>query len=331
MIRHRFSPLAWTSVLALVGTLWAPPARGHELDTVSLSLHEVADGRFVVDWHVASATLAERLSQPAVFPPPCRLHGFELDCGPSGLVGAIELPWLAGSETRAMVQIDWRSGNRLLRVVNGDSPRLTVYGTPTSAGLRFVKPIALDYTRLGVEHILTGVDHLLFVLGLTVLVRRRRQLVATLTAFTVAHSLTLACTVMGVVTLSQPPVEAAIALSIVLVCAECLRPENSLARQAPWVVAFAFGLLHGFGFASSLQAIGLPEAHVPAALLFFNVGVELGQLGFVALVGVGRWPLALLANQFRIRRPWATRGIVYAMGGTAALWSIERCIAIFGH
>jgi hydrogenase/urease accessory protein HupE len=316
------------AALLLLGTLSAaPPAYGHELDSVSLSLHEVADGRFSVDWHVGSATLAERLSQPAVFPAPCQLHGFELDCGPSGLVGAIEFPWLAGSETRAMVQIDWRTGSRLLRVVGGASPRLTVYAIPASAGLRFLRPIALDYTRLGIEHILTGFDHLLFVLALTILVRGRRRLVATLTAFTVAHSLTLACTVLGLVSLPPAPVEAAIALSIVLVCTECLRSEGSLVRRAPWLIAFAFGLLHGFGFASSLQEIGLPEAHVPAALLFFNVGVELGQLGFVLLVGA----LALLANRFRLRRAWASRWIVYAMGGTAAFWSIERCLAVLAH
>src|SRR5204863_3481547 len=122
-----------------------------------------------------------------------------------------------------------------------------------------------DYVRLGVEHILTGYDHLLFVVALTLLVRKRRPLVATITAFTVAHSITLASTVLGLVSVPSAPVEATIALSIVLVCAECLRPGDSLTRRAPWLVAFSFGLLHGMGFASALAEIGLPEKHIPAA------------------------------------------------------------------
>jgi hydrogenase/urease accessory protein HupE len=314
--------------LALMGALApSPTASAHEMDTFALVLREVADGRFLVTWHAGSPTLAERLSEPAVFPDPCRLQGSELVCGAAGLVGAIELPWLWASETRAMVQIEWLSGTRLLRVVDGRSPRLTVYGIPASAGLAFLKPIAADYTRLGIEHILTGFDHVLFVLALAILVRRRRQLVATITAFTVAHSLTLACTVLGLINVPSPPVEAAIALSIVLVAAECLRPQTSLAHRAPWLVAFAFGLLHGFGFASSLLAIGLPEKHVSAALLFFNVGVELGQLGVLAGVGL----LRLALRRFRIQHTHAIRWLVYGIGGMAAFWSIERCLAVLSQ
>jgi hydrogenase/urease accessory protein HupE len=314
--------------LLLMGALVpSRPASAHEMDTFALTLREVTDGRFLVTWHAGSPTLAERLSEPAVFPEPCRLQGSELVCGAAGLVGTIELPWLWASETRAMVQVEWLSGTRLLRVVDGRSPRLTVYGIPASAGLAFLRPIAADYTRLGVEHILTGFDHVLFVLALAILVRRRRQLVATVTAFTVAHSLTLACTVLGLINLPSPPVEATIALSIVLVAAECLRPPTSLAHRAPWLVAFAFGLLHGFGFASSLLAIGLPEEHVSAALLFFNVGVELGQLGVLAGVGL----LRLALRRFRIQHNNATRWLVYGIGGTAAFWSIERCLAVFSR
>lgn len=324
ILRPHFGMVA----LSLIGALM--PARSvsaHELDTFALSLREVAEGRFLVTWQAGSPTLAERLSEPAVFPTPCRLQGSDLTCGPSGLVGSIELPWLAASEIRAMVQIEWLSGTRLLRLVDGRSPRLTVYGIPASAGLASLKPIAADYTRLGVEHILTGFDHVLFVLALALLVRRRRQLIATVTAFTVAHSLTLACTVLGLISLPSPPVEAAIALSIVLVAAESLRAPTSLAHRAPWLVAFAFGLLHGFGFASSLLAIGLPERHVPAALLFFNVGVELGQLGVLAVVGL----LRLVLHKLQIETARSARWLVYGIGGTAAFWSIERCLAVFSR
>jgi hydrogenase/urease accessory protein HupE len=292
-----------------------------------LTLTEVADGRFIVHWQTTSNTLKRELAQPAVFPEPCRLHDIELDCGKMGLVGSIELPWLKGSESRVMVQIDWRDGSRVARIVDGRSPSLVVYGIPASSGLRFLKPVAIDYTRLGIEHILTGFDHLLFVLAITILVRSGKRLVAAITAFTVAHSLTLAVTVLGLFRLPSAPVETTIALSIVLVCSECLRPADSLTHRAPWIVTFAFGLLHGMGFASALLAIGLPEKHVPSALLFFNVGVELGQLLAIALfIGLG-W----LATRFDRRPAWLSRGLVYAMGATAAFWSLERGIAIFAH
>jgi len=315
----------WLLPFALL--LVAHPADAHSIDTVSLYLVEVGDGHFTVDWQVGSTTLARRLAQPAVFPGTCRFAERWLDCGPTGLVGPIEFPWLEGSTTRVMLRIDWATGSRLLRVIDGRSPRLTVYGSPAATGLHTLVPIAVDYMRLGIEHILTGYDHLLFVLALTLLVRRGRQLVATITAFTLAHSLTLACTVLGVLNLPLAPVEASIALSIVLVCAECLRPSESLAHRAPWLVTFVFGLLHGFGFASSLLAIGLPESHVPAALAFFNVGVELGQLAAIALVVA----LRVLVARVGLRRVWLSRAVIYAMGGTAAFWSIERSIAVFAR
>jgi hydrogenase/urease accessory protein HupE len=302
-------------------------ARSHPIDSSSLTLTEMADGRFVVRWQTTSKTLMRELAQPAAFPKHCRLHGTELDCGRMGLTGSIELPWLEGSGSRVMVQIDWRSGSRLLRIIDGRSPSLTVYGTPASGGIRYLKPIAIDYTRLGIEHILTGFDHLLFVLAITLMVRSGKRLVAAITAFTVAHSLTLALTVLGWLWLPSAPVETAIALSIVLVCAECVRPADSLTHRAPWLVTFAFGLLHGLGFASALLAIGLPETHVPSALLFFNVGVEIGQLMAIALFIV----LGSLLTRLSRRPAWLERGLVYAMGATAAFWSIERGLAVFVH
>ncbi|HEY5960935.1 MAG TPA: HupE/UreJ family protein, partial [Polyangiaceae bacterium] len=254
------------------------------------------------------------------------LAGTDLDCGPTGIVGGIAFPWLKGSARRVLVQIDWRSGGRLLRVVDGRTPSIQVYGAPATSGWRLLRPIAVDYTWLGIEHILSGFDHLLFVLALTLLVRDTKQLLATITAFTVAHSLTLALTVMGWLSLPSAPVEATIALSIVLVCVECLRPKDSLSHRAPWLVAFVFGLLHGLGFASSLLEIGLPEKHLPAALAFFNVGVELGQISVIALIALAAW----LLTRLNARKIWMWRGLVYTIGGLAAYWSIERGIAIFG-
>jgi hydrogenase/urease accessory protein HupE len=310
--------LCWC--LALV----AGRALGHEIESASLSLREVAQDRFLVRWQATSQSLQAELASAAVFPEPCRLEGAELRCSPPGLVGSLEFPWLEGTRARVLVDVEWQDGRRLSRVLTASNPSVNVYGM-RAAGLRSLAPIVRDYTRLGIEHILFGFDHLLFVVALAILVRSRRQLVATITAFTLAHSFTLAATVLGLVHVPVPPVEAAIALSIVLICAECLRPGDSLARAAPWAVAFAFGLLHGFGFASALLDLGVPEAHVPAALICFNAGVELGQLAII-LVAIGVERLVL---RLRLERSWQRPSLVYAMGGIAAFWSLDRVAALF--
>jgi len=313
-------------LLTLFVLLCAGQARGHIIDSSTLTLTEVADGKFTIKWQTTASTL-KGLAHPAQYPKSCRQRGDILDCGPLGLVGTIDFAWLKGSESRVIVLIDWNTGSRLLRVVNGRSPSLSVYGIPASAGLRFLGPIAADYTRLGIEHILGGFDHLMFVLAITILVRSRRALVAAITAFTVAHSLTLAATVLGWLWLPSAAVETTIAISIVLACAECLRSSDSLAHRAPWLVTFAFGLLHGMGFASALLEAGLPETHVPSALLFFNVGVELGQLAAIAVFLAAGW----LVTRIKQRPAWSTRAFVYAMGVIAAYWSLERGLAMFGQ
>ena len=310
--------------LSFSALLFARRAAAHSYDAATLTLTEVSDGTFAIDWRTTAKTL-EGLRQPAQYPKSCQQRGARLECGPLGLVGTIDFPWLAGGESSVTVLIDWKNGSRLLRVLNGRTPSLTVYGIPASAGLRFLQPIALDYTQLGIEHILSGFDHLMFVLAITILVKSRRKLIVAISAFTVAHSLTLAATVLGWLSLPSAAVETTIALSIVLACAECLRPTESLARRAPWLVTFAFGLLHGMGFASALLETGLPEKHVPTALLFFNVGVELGQLAAIALFVALGW----LITRIERRPVWTSRAFVYAMGCVAAYWSLERGVAMF--
>jgi hydrogenase/urease accessory protein HupE len=314
----------WAALLALGVLLTTPLVGAHSFDTSTLTLTEVAAGKFSIQWQTTASTL-KGARAPAAYPKSCHDHGGELDCGPLGLVGEIEFPWLSGGESRVTVLIDWLDGSRLLRVVDGRSPSLRVYGIPPSAGLAFLVPIAGDYTRLGIEHILTGFDHLMFVLAVTILVRSRKALLLAITAFTLAHSLTLAATVLGWVRLPSAAVETTIALSIVLACAECLRPADSLAHRAPWLVTFAFGLLHGMGFASALLETGLPAEHVPSALLFFNVGVELGQLAAIAVFLSAGWLVARLEK----RPAWSTRAFVYVLGVTAAYWSLERGAAMF--
>jgi hydrogenase/urease accessory protein HupE len=314
--------LAWLLCAALA--LIARTSGAHEIESASLSLREVAADRFLLRWQATSQTLQGDVASAVVFPGPCRREGAELRCAPPGLVGTLEFPWLEGTRARVLVDVEWQDGRRLSRVLTASNPSVNVYGM-RAAGLSSLAPVARDYTWLGVEHILFGFDHLLFVVALAILVRSRRQLVATITAFTLAHSLSLAATVLGFVHVPAPPVEAAIALSIVLVCAECLQPRDALARAAPWAVAFAFGLLHGLGFASALLELGVPEAHVPAALVCFNLGVELGQLAII-FVAIG---LERLTQRLRLARPWQRPSLVYAMGGIAAFWSLDRIWALF--
>jgi len=318
----------WLRLRALVAALAlsfvATQAAAHAIDAATLTLTEVSEGNFAIDWQTAAKTL-EELQEPATYPKSCQRRGALLECGPLGLTGEIEFPWLEGGESRVTVLVDWLSGSRLMRMATGRSPSVTVYGIPESAGYRFLEPIAIDYTLLGVEHILAGIDHLMFVLVVTLLVRRKKPLVLAITAFTVAHSVTLAATVLGWVSLPSEAVETTIALSIVLACAECLRSEESLMHRAPWLVTFAFGLLHGMGFASALLETGLPEKHVPWALLFFNAGVELGQLAAIVVFLAAGW----LFTRIDRRPAWSKRAFVYALGSVAAYWSLERAVAMF--
>jgi hydrogenase/urease accessory protein HupE len=184
--------------------------------------------------------------------------------------------------------------------------------------------VAWSYFVLGVEHILGGIDHLLFVLALLLIVRGSRRIIATVTAFTVAHSVTLAAATLGWVHVPGPPVEAIIALSIVFVASEVVHARQGragLTEQAPWIVAFSFGLLHGFGFAGALAEVGLPQAAIPLALLTFNVGVEVGQLMFVAAV----LALRFVGTRFlRGEATWLPVATAYGVGAVAAFWTIER-------
>jgi hydrogenase/urease accessory protein HupE len=188
--------------------------------------------------------------------------------------------------------------------------------------------VVRTYTVLGIEHILTGFDHLLYVLAMLMLVTGWRRIVATMTAFTAAHSLTLTAATLGWVHVAQPPVEACIALSIVFVAREIVqarRGRAGLTARWPWAVAFTFGLMHGFGFAGALAEVGLPVGAIPAALLFFNVGVELGQLMFVAAVLTAIAAGRSLAHGLEWRQPdWLWRVGPYAIGGLASFWLVER-------
>jgi hydrogenase/urease accessory protein HupE len=249
----------------------------------------------------------------------------------NGLAGhTVTIEGLSATSTDVLVRVESLGGAIQTERLSPTRTAFVVQATP-SAG-----EVAATYLRLGVEHILFGFDHLLFVLALVILVRDWRRVAVTVTAFTIAHSITLAAATLGLVNVPGPPVEATIALSIVLVAVEILnvrRGQPSFTARLPWLVAFSFGLLHGFGFAGALAEVGLPQHAIPVALLFFNVGVEIGQLVFVAAVlsvirllryaASQRWDAALVNRAFD--RLDVT--IAYGIGIVAAYWLIERTTA----
>jgi hydrogenase/urease accessory protein HupE len=240
---------------------------------------------------------------------------WRITCGE--LVGeTIGVEGIASSRAEVLLRLELSDNRAIHRILTADAP---VFKVPAATSLFDV--VAL-YGRLGVQHILSGFDHLLFVLGLVILVRDRRSLAATVTAFTAGHSVTLALAALGVVRVPPGPTEAAIALSIFVLAVELARPkEDTWLRRSPWLVAALFGLLHGLGFAGALSEIGLPPPEIPAALFAFNIGIELGQLAFVGVVlAVGvmlRWlPDHRVASLSQIP--------IYLIGSLAAFWSLER-------
>ena len=256
-----------------------------------------------------------------------RIFGAEIkrwtiSTGPRGLDGwEVTVHGLSATMVDVLVRIALADGRVVSRMLRPDAPSF-VFTKETSG------PAVGGYFVLGVEHILVGIDHLLFVLALVLIVRGVGLLVKTITAFTIAHSITLALATLGFVKVPSAPVEAVIALSIVFVAAEILRGrrgERGLTARAPWIVAFTFGLLHGFGFAGALAQIGLPPHDIPLALLWFNVGVEAGQLAFVAVV-LGVIALIRRAN-FSLPR-WTQFVPPYAIGGVAMFCVIQRIAAL---
>jgi hydrogenase/urease accessory protein HupE len=228
---------------------------------------------------------------------------------------------LSNTMTDALVRIAFADGGTWVERLTPGSPEAMIPRTPS----RWVT--AATYLKLGIEHILLGFDHLLFVLALLIITEGTWRLIKTITAFTVAHSITLALASLGFVHVPSSPIEAMIALSIVFVAVEIVhvrQGRRSLAAHAPWLVAFVFGLLHGFGFAGALSQIGLPAGQIPVALLFFNIGVEAGQLIFV---GVVLALLALISSRRLLLPTWVKLVPPYAIGTIAMFWVIERVAA----
>jgi hydrogenase/urease accessory protein HupE len=321
-------------VLALV---LASAARvgAHSLDPALLDVRERADGLVDVTWKTSATRVAGAEVEP-VLPPRCRTLAppaatetdasvtvrWTVDCRPDGLVGQrIGARGLGAARTDALVRVELADGRLVRGVVGERTPFITISEHPRRWD------VARDYLALGVRHILTGADHLLFVFGLLLLVGTPRRLLATITAFTAGHSVTLTAAVLGLVRVPAAPTELLIALSVFLLAAELARGPGapSAMRRRPWLMALSFGLLHGLGFAGALRALGLPEGDIPLALVSFNAGVESGQVLFIAAVLAVR----LAIDRLPAHRPsWIGWLPLYTMGSLAAFWCFERAAAL---
>jgi hydrogenase/urease accessory protein HupE len=337
----------WRALFACIALCLAlaQPVCADQLRLAYLQLNETAPETYDVLWKVPARGESLRLSLSVRLPERCReltsprtaidggAHStrWQIHCTEGLSGGRIRVEGLAEAAADALVRIEHQDGTSQVARLVADTPELDVAASPGAVR------VATTYLGLGVEHILRGADHLLFVFALLLIVTGTRRLVTTITAFTVAHSITLAAATLGLVRIPIAPVEAVIALSIVFVASEILRVKTpspprgegrgeggSLTARAPWLVAFTFGLLHGFGFASALGEIGLPQTRIPVALLFFNVGVEVGQLLFVAAVLSVRHSL----RGMTARLPqWTARVPPYAIGSVAMFWVIQRIAA----
>lgn len=323
-------------LLALVGA-GRLQAVAHEMRPAYLQLAQTTPDQYQVIWKVPARGTDQRLGlylsfaddvsvkdRVAAFIGGGHVQRMTVE-REGGLTGSpITIDGLSGTFTDALLRLERLDGGELTHRLTPDSPTYIVEAEPIAFR------VAWTYFVLGVEHILLGIDHLLFVLALLLIVGDWRKLFWTITAFTIAHSITLALATLGMVNVPGPPVEAIIALSIVFVAAEILRGRQgspSLTAQWPWLVSFTFGLLHGFGFAGALSEVGLPQSSIPLALLTFNLGVEAGQLTFVATAVL----IYTLLRRVRFKPPeWMKLIPAYAIGGVAAFWVIERTLGFWG-
>ena len=324
------------ALLALVAACAATTVRADEFRPAYLQLTQVDAETWDVLWKIPAVDEGTVFRLGPSFPADTRIV---LPMRSAFSTGTIVQRWriqVPGGLQDKPIAFPGLSANRidvLVRLVRADGSEQVVRVLPAQTeviveGSPGPFEVAKTYTALGIHHILVGVDHLLFVLSLLLIVVGAGRLVATITAFTVAHSLTLGAATLGWVSIPGPPVEATIALSIMFLAMEILRVREgrvSLTARRPWLVAFTFGLLHGLGFAGALAEVGLPATSIPLALLCFNIGVEIGQLMFVAAVLLAMWLGRGLLRRLGASPPdWVGKATPYAIGGIAGFWLIER-------
>ena len=330
--------LTWYLFFLLFSFCVAGPAIAHESQPGTLEIKQLAPERYDVTWkapiyygkpHPARLRLPENWRN-VVQPTERRtvdaiVYHWVVETGRKSIEGdVIGFPGLESTITDVYVRLTRLDSTMMTAVVRPTRPFVELRGE------RPWHATALEYISLGFHHILLGIDHLLFVLGLLLIVQGRRMLIKTITSFTVAHSITLAIATLGFASIPLLPLNAAVALSILFLGPEVVRTwrgETSLTIKYPWIVAFVFGLLHGFGFASGLSTTGMPRAELPWALLCFNIGVELGQLAFVFIALALAWSFRVL----EIRWPrWALTIPGYTVGSLGAYWTIQRTVILIG-
>lgn len=320
----------WLSAALLF--CWPFIGQAHDIDVTGVArvlLYEQANNQYqmsIVDQQVPPLFNIER-----VLPERCESlepsrFSYRFRCQPAlNVEDAFIFPW---SFEGVVVISQWSDGRDISNFFPGDGNFVEVPLSQLKAGAASISSLAATYLILGAEHILFGIDHLLFVLGLLLLLRGLWKLIKAITAFTIAHSITLAFAVLGIFPVPNAPIEVLIALSIVFLAREVImgqKGELTLVHSRPWIVAFVFGLFHGFGFAGALGELGLSNADIPLALLFFNLGVEIGQIAFICAL------IALNASLNRFAKdlvPSMQRGLAYGLGGIAMFWFLERLPAL---
>jgi hypothetical protein len=314
-----------TVLLILIAFMASSALHAHEATLGVLEFREVRPGAYVGRWTMEPSIGAERVGLRV--PPHCFLRLPEMNCGEKGLVGPITITNLGADMSAVLIKIIPIADEPRSYTISTANPVVSLLGTGAPTLQTWIE-LARTYVNYGIDHILLGADHLLFVLGLIWIVGGGWRLVKTITAFTIGHSASLAAAAFGLIGVPERPLNAAIALSIVFVGVEIIkqqRGEAGLTARYPWAVAFSFGLVHGIGFASALAGLGLERRLLPAALLFFNIGVEIGQLAFVLLV------LALIWAHRRLDAVlprWGDALPAYAIGSISMFWFLGRLLRV---
>jgi hypothetical protein len=312
-------------LILLVVSLCASLSAAHEMTLSELTIKEFAPSEYIWSWGAGAKGRPVAEDLQVSFPSHCTVDPRIIRCPNKGLSGEISIKGLGESYSATLLRVTALNAEPRVFTLTSVQPKAIL--TASGRDERSAAEIASAYTGLGIEHILTGIDHLLFVISLLFLVGFQKRLIWTITAFTVAHSMTLALSALGWLALRPAPVEACIALSIVLVAAEALSNRQTWTKQLPALVALLFGLVHGLGFAGALKEIGLPENHLGLSLLGFNIGVEIGQLAVIALA----W-LVFKLVQWTKQVAWIQalrRGALYCIGCVAAFWTLGRVVQIF--
>lgn len=331
---------AWRPFAALLALLASMHATAHEVRPAYLELTQTGPQIFDATFKLP-LTGGRPLAIELLLPDGCARTN---RAPPSTAGNALVQRWRVDCDLQAgtitMAGLERTLTDVLVRLQYADERLITALLSPSRTTLDLgegAQPLQ-GYLILGVEHLLFGIDHILFVVGLVLFIKNKWSLLKTVTAFTAAHSVTLALSVMGVVALPQGPVEAVIALSILFLARELVVPEehrSALTRTRPWLMAFAFGLLHGFGFAGALTEIGLPSSNLAVALLLFNLGIELGQLAVIAIILLGaglftRWSAVAPRHTSlpTLGAAMSAKGFACLMGVAAAFWTIERVAVV---